>query len=210
MKSYSCKSCSSLFTSKLNTPYLIVCPKCNAIVFQHPSIDRAIPASRVPDDWSFVQIGTGFVSNEQKYEVCGRIRLQLRNDYKNFWCGVSSAGEHVWLAESFASFAVLGARWTDFDRAVTDLHAGHVVQLKGGIKLRGDYVEKCEAISYEGEIGEWKVINDNVYFIQCSSNDNNTAFFLVAPHREIDYLLGVKATVENLKLENILAWDEWK
>ena len=211
MNTYSCPSCKTINTSVLERVSLLICSNCKSLVYDTIDDINKPPMTRVPEDWSYVQIGTEFEYNNNSLRVVGRIRLQLRNDYKNFWCAALKDGMHVWIMESFSSFCILGSIWNEFNQSLEHLLAGHVVQLRGDLKLRSEYVEKCVGISYEGEIGKWEMFEPgDFYVIQCSNNQNNTAVFLVDDAHNIDYLTGGKIDVEKLNLKNIIQWDEWK
>lgn len=175
--------------------------------------DKALQANDVnrnmPSDWSFIQLGTTFKYNERSYEVVGRVRLQLRNDYKNLWSAVHPDSQ-VWLMESFASGAVLEDTWKVYGKPVSKLHAGSTFTVRAGIKLRGEYVEKCEGLSIEGEIGEWPLLQPGFFFIQGSNNDYQTAVFTVDAKQHIKSLQGMKADIDQLQLTNIVGWNEWK
>lgn len=194
----------------LTEPYLIVCEKCGALVHTHHSIrDRILPA-RIPADWSFLQIGSAFEFAKEDCQVVGRIRLQLRNDYKNLWCAALKSGKYIWIIESFASFAVLSGAWVEFKQSVSKLHAGGSISLKKDLKLKGEYVEKCEGITYEGVLGEWRLFKPGFFFIQCSNKENRTAVFTVDGNHNIFSISGEKVDVRLLNFKNILSWDEWK
>ena len=134
----------------------------------------------------------------------------MRNDYKNFWCAALPDSKSVWLMESFASFTVLTPSRYNFNQDIRHLRAGEFIKLKKDLKLKGEYVEKCEDIRYEGEIGNWKFIEPPFFFIQASNKDQQTAVFIIDAGNTIEYLLGEKIAIEKLTLKNIIVWDEWK
>jgi hypothetical protein len=164
----------------------------------------------VPPDWSFIQLNTQGQYDQQAFTVVGRMRLQLRNDYKNFWFCDTGRAKNFILMESFASFYVLIPSWQSFTKDVRHLRAGQSISLKGGLKLQGEYVEKCEGMSFEGEIGCWKLFYSGFFFIQASNKENKTAVFVIGGKDKIEYLTGERIDQSNLNLTNILQWDEWK
>jgi len=209
-KSFSCASCNALNTAALEETIVLVCKNCGALVVDKASAGEKISPSPVPDDWSFIHVGTTGSYAENEFTVVGRVRLQLRNDYKNFWCAALNNGKHLWLMESFGSFAMLGSAWSVFQGKANKLHARSVITVQKDVKVRGEYVEKCEGISYEGEIGMWKLFYPGFFFMQMSNNKNHTAVFTVSGREVMEYLIGSKVAIEKLNLKNILAWDEWK
>jgi hypothetical protein len=208
MTSINCPSCNyanrSVLSANIST---IVCRNCGTLLNHRSWQPRTLPAP--PDDWSFIQIGTTGEFAGNRFEVIGRVRVQLRNDYKNFWCAWLLNDKHVWLMESFGSIAVLGSEWYRFDDDVRLLHADARISVRN-IDVRGEYVEKCEKVFAEGEFGAWALFDSGFFFIQASNKAGNTATFLIDYKDNIEYLMGGKLDIEKLKLENIITWDEWK
>jgi hypothetical protein len=206
---FSCPTCSLHNTSVLKDASLLICKGCGAIVIANVKLPQSIQTA-VPADWSFIQLSTQGLYEQQAFTVVGRIRLQLRSDYRNFWfCGLG-AGKYFLLMESFASFALLTPSWQNFTQDVRHLRAGESITLKGDLKVRGEYVEKCEGLSFEGEIGDWKLFSTGFFFIQASSNDSKTVVFTVDGTEQIVYLKGEKIDDASLNLKNVIQWDEWK
>jgi hypothetical protein len=205
-----CTACNTHNICVLTESNLLVCKNCHAIVFANVAGYDAPKPALVPDDWSFIQIGTSAEYQKQILNVVGRIRLQLRNDYKNFWCCALDNGSHIWLMESFASFAILSSSWHVYNGETRTLQADLSISVSKGVKLVGEYVERCEGISYEGEIGNWKLFYASFFFIQGSNSTNDTAVFTAETGKGIQFLAGKKVEMEDLNLKNILTWDEWK
>lgn len=205
-----CPQCNMSVQQKLTDPSVIVCEHCHSIVYENVVGYKKPGVTRVPFDWSFVQIGTTFNIDKEVYTVVGRVRLQLLHDYKNFWCAAGTNSKYYWIMESFASFSVLDPSWHHFNASVDNLKADTPVMLGPKMRLKGEYVEKCEHVSYEGEIGEWKLFEPGFFFSQSSNMSGVTAVFLVNGHHDIQYLQGVKSEFEKLQLQNIVQWDEWK
>lgn len=206
---YHCPSCNTTHIASLTELSLIVCRNCHAIVYENVIGYNKPGPARVPEDWSFLQIGSEATYNKNPLTITGRIRLQLRNDYKNFWCAVQNDGSHRWIMESFASFVVFDPSWHTFEWGADLLHAGSMVTLSNQWKLQGEYVEKCEGISYEGAIGSWKLFIPGFFFIQCSHKNSTAVFFVDISENNIQYFTGEKVDPEQISLKNILVWDEW-
>lgn len=205
---YTCPHCNTSNSVSLFESFMLVCKSCHEVLYCNTGNERP-ERSIVPADWSFIQIGTEGGHKESEFRVVGRIRLQLRNDYKNLWCATVSNANHIWLMESFGSISVLGPTWEEYDDDIRSLHAGARVKLFADWHLEGEYVEKCEELSYEGELGKWNLFEPKFFFIQCSNGSLQTAIFTVFK-KKIMFLKGKKVTLESLNLKNILTWDEWK
>jgi hypothetical protein len=165
----------------------------------------------MPEDWSFVKIGSRGGYGEKTFTVVGRVRLQLQNDYKNFWCIALADGSHLWMMESFASFCIFGPHWNEYTGKLKKLYAGATSTISGDVKLTGEYVERCEKLSIEGEIAKWDFLRPGFFVIQCSNSNGNTALFTIDKNeRQMEFLYGGKVPIEELKLTNIHEWPEWK
>lgn len=198
-----------MHTVQLNESSLLICRTCHEIVADAVTGPEKPKPARVPDDWSFLQIGTTGVYKEYNFTVIGRLRLQLRNDYKNFWCTIYDKGKCLWIAESFGSFSLFSSPWQEVKSDLTQLHAGKKIKLANKVTLRGEYVEKCEGISYTGEIGQWNLFYPGFFLVQAGNTAKKTAFFTIRKN-EKHILTGEKVTLDELNLKNILTWDEWK
>lgn len=207
---HTCPSCSTLNTSVLVESVALFCKNCKNIVYEKVVGPVKPLASPPPPDWSFIQINTTGEYNQQPFSVTGRIRLQLRNEYKNFWCLALANGASLWLMESFASFAIFPSVWHNYTNSVSDVRAGRTIHARKGLRLTGEYVEKCEGIAYEGEIGPWKLFEPRFFVVQAANNENEIALFTIKNKSDVDYLGGMKIQPENLSLKNIIVWDEWR
>ncbi|WP_331982959.1 hypothetical protein [Ohtaekwangia sp.] len=195
----------------LEEAFLIVCRVCSVMIFSESVVGaEPVKAEPVPEDWSFLKIGSAGIYKEQPFTIVGRIRLQLRNDYKNFWSAVYSTGKCLWIAESFGSFSVFTTSWERYTKSPSKLRADKSIQLNEDIAVRGEYVERCERLRFEGEIGQWPALHRGFFVIQASNNNGETAMFTVHKKENVYILTGEKVARENLKLTNILEWDEWK
>jgi hypothetical protein len=206
---YTCSSCNTTRQQRLTASYLQVCIACGQIIQENiPGFKRPTDL-KMPEDWSFVQIGTTGEFKKQPFEIIGRIRLQLRNDYKNLWCAAYEQGKAMWIAESFASFAVFTSPLQTFEENVSKLRAGASIQVNRELKLTGEFVEKCEGISLRGELAEWKLFAPGFFLIQ-ASRAQHTALFFPEGSKQAQMIVGEKVPVETLNFKNILEWNEWK
>lgn len=207
---YNCPDCAAFYTVSLLDASLLVCQSCGAIVSQTGNFREKIKPSPVPEDWSFLQIGATGEYQKASFKIIGRYRLQLRNDYKNFWCAEYEHGKCLWIVESFGSFSVFNSPWLDYLKDVSKLRAGHTIEISSDLKLKGEYVEKCEEISYQGQLGPWTLLTRGFFLIQASHNNGKTALFFIDANRKATYILGEKIPVEKLNLKNTIQWNEWK
>lgn len=207
---HTCPSCNTLNNSVLEESVALFCRSCGTVVFEHAVGELKTPASPPPPDWSFIQINTTGEYNQKPFSVVGRVRLQLRNEYKNFWCVALQNGASLWLMESFASFAIFPPVWHHYTNSASDVRAGKIINARKDLKLRGEYVEKCESITYEGEIASWKLFEPHFFLVQAANSENEIAVFTIKNKNDVDYLGGLKVQPESLSLKNIIVWDEWK
>lgn len=206
---YSCPGCSTAYKVQLERATLVVCRVCSEIITDAVNGSEKPKPAHIPDDWSFLQIGTTGVYKNYNFTVIGRLRLQLRNEYKNFWCAIYEGGKCLWIVESFGSFALFSSAWQEIKSESAHLHAGKKITLANKVELRGEYVEKCEGVSYTGEIGSWIFFYPGFFVMQASNASGQTAFITIK--KSIAHILtGEKVTLKELNLKNILTWDEWK
>ena len=208
-ESYNCPSCNLLHTTKLANTTLLACVKCGSEIIinnQTPKIQQIT----MPTDWSFVKLGTTGTYKESNFSIIGRVRLQLRNDYKTFWCATFEQGKCFYLAESFSSFSVFESTWNNFTGDTTKLRSGKPIKLTTDIRLTGEFVEKCEGISFQGEVGPWKNFSSGFFVIQASNNQGNIAIYFIKPNKECVFIAGEKTDPKKLKLENIVDYHDWR
>ena len=141
-----------MHTLVLDNTSLLACKNCYEIIACKDETTRP-PKSPIPADWSFVQIGSTAEFNKTPLKVIGRIRLQLRNEYKNFWCAEAGLGKCLWIVESFGSFAVFEPTWEKYNDKANKLRSGISIVFKDNIRIIGEYVEMVEGVSYQGELG---------------------------------------------------------
>lgn len=210
VQSRQCTNCGSYQQTILKDPVLVVCRKCGGFIVDNTRARPALQPAPMPQDWTFIQIGTtGFFDNEQ-FAVIGRVRLQLLNEYKNIWTIVTQGGTTLLLTESFASFSVFRPDFIEFDSGQEKLRAGKPVPVRGQGKFYGEYLEKCIEIHCEGEIDGWRNFVTKFFMLQCADVSRNTALVPFEPGKPTYYILGKKVTLKDLKLSNIITWDEWK
>jgi hypothetical protein len=205
----SCPNCSATHTVQLREATFLFCDKCRHLVAsRYPTEDMQV-SDEFPEDWTFIQIGTVGKYKDHPFKITGRVRLQLRNDYKNFWCAEHKNGHHLWIIESFASFCIFSEPWKRYSGQANTLHAGALIEVGEPKQLVGEYVEKCEAIQYGGELGPWKIFHAKFFVVQAARR-NDAAMFLINHADDISFLFGEKVNHEELELTNTVTWNEWK
>lgn len=207
---YNCPECGTWHNAVLQEPSLLACKNCGAIIFEKIVRGLKPEASKIPEDWSFIQLGTTGQYQEHSFTVVGRIRVQLRNDYKNFWCAEYDQGKCLLIMESFASCAVFASPWHAYRKEPSKLRAGATIPLDAPLQPKGEYVEKCEDIGYQGEVGNWKFFYKGFFLVQASQPDGQTVVFALEPRKDVIYITGEKIVMEKLNLKNIVVWNEWK
>lgn len=207
---YSCPSCNTLHTVTLEEISLLACKNCSLIINRQGALATDKVVTRMPEDWSFIQLGTTGEYNGQIFTVVGRVRVQLRNDYKNFWCAEFSQGKCLWLIESFASFIVIPSLWKPFTGDIAKLKSGSKIIMTKDLAVTGEYVEKCEGICYQGEIGPWRLFRTGFFVVQASRGDGQTAIFFIGSKDDVDFVLGQKISMDKLHLKKIMEFNEWK
>ncbi|HTJ50861.1 MAG TPA: hypothetical protein VL443_15470 [Cyclobacteriaceae bacterium] len=206
---YSCPSCQLSCIARSDETILLTCRHCGTVISDN-NAKKYSPAP-VPEDWSFIQIGTKGIFNNKDFVVIGRIRFQLRNDYKNCWTIIYNDNQLGWLIESMGSLAIFETKTYSLSVEHTSkLKANVVIKIGKDIKVTGEYVEKCETLSYEGEVGPWKDLSTGFFMIQASSNNGTVLMFTVRPQQDSLYIVGKKTDLQQLKLENSIEWNEWK
>lgn len=191
--------------------FLLVCPKCATIIVNEKGYVIESPAP--PDDWSILQLGVTGSYQTKAFEVIGRIRLQLRQEYKNYWCVWFDQGQkYGWLAESFGKYAMCEPTVFNLDDMgdIFTIKAGDKFELYSKSTVIVDYVDPCEWVSVEGEVAHWA---DFTRFIsvQAQNNESIVAFFNLnqGTHR-VNFIVGEACTLELLALTGIREWNEWK
>jgi RNase P subunit RPR2 len=205
---FTCSSCGAITRKVSELTSHLFCKQCGNYLSAN-NIDVR-NNSLLLSDWSPVQISSSIEIEKREATIIGRVRIQLQNDYKNFWCATFKDGTYVWLLHSFASFAVLRTDWKRYGKSIKSLHARSEVTLQKDLKLRGEFVEKCDDLSFEGEIGNWKMFQPGFFMVQCGNAKSQTAVFVISGKEHLEYLEGLKIEVDKLNLKNFVVWNDWK
>jgi len=206
---YNCPSCNTPHTTKLEQPNILVCVKCGSKIWESDHLAN-IQDITMPHDWSFIKIGTNGTYKDHYFTIIGKVRLQLRNDYKTFWCATYNNGKCLYISESFASLAVFQPNWRDYTGDISKLRAGNTIKLGADSRITGEFVEKCEGLAFQGEIGPWKNYIPGFFVIQASNNSGHTALYFISADNTCTYSVGEKTDSKKLKLENIVDYHDWR
>jgi hypothetical protein len=206
---YACSTCSFAYTVKSINPNLLICPQCNSIIQNLTGQKLIVPL--FPANWSFVKIGAKGNWKEKTFEVIGRVKLQLLNSYKNAWYILYDDGTSGWLMDGLGSLSIVNTRKQSFEfEDIKKLRPGKSLNLDNR-SCEIVSMEECERVMYEGEIGNWTLFKPGFFVAEgLLYNQASVSFFLNIPKKEIMYLEGEKATLENLKAETLIKLDEWR
>jgi len=168
----------------------------------------------MPDDWSVIQVGSKGAYQKHNFEVIGRVRLQLQQDYKNFWClWYEDRKKYAWLAESFGKYITYESSFLDvYDNGeFSGLKIGHKFIIHDNVTVVANYQEQCVWISLEGELCLWPILKKGFALVDAQNNDRMAACFIIPPDRRAGkFLVGEVVDFHDLNLVSIREWDEWK
>lgn len=204
---YSCPRCGKNYSTKLNDTWLIVCDKCPSKVFG----SAALPDSyfTMVDDWSAIQIGTTGKYKDKSFEVTGRIRLQMKADYRNLWCA-TYGDKTLWISQSLES---IGFFTTSFEKYPIEFYrpnAGMYIEFSDRVKLKCETVEPCISIRYEGEVARFPYPMGNFILIQASNSSGNTVLVCRKDDLDLQFLWGELKLLNTISFERIREFNEWK
>jgi predicted RNA-binding Zn-ribbon protein involved in translation (DUF1610 family) len=211
---HTCPSCNTAHRVRGSASYLVLCPACGQVIARTKNYE-SVPQSVMPDDWSVVQLGSTGVYKEKPFEVIGRVRLQFRQDYKNFWCiWYDTLDKYGWLAESFGEYIVFEDTFFDMDDSkepFSRFKAGDQFTLHNNTTVTTDYVDLCEWVSLEGELCKWPHNRKGFLSVQAQNNNGIAAYFNILPNNQKgNFLVGQLVKFSELNLKLIREWDEWK
>lgn len=211
-QSYSCPGCQKSNKTKGNKSSLLICIYCGQVVQNETSL--TIPQRVVPDDWSIIQLGTKGLFKNKAFEVIGRIRLQQHREYRNYWSiWYPIDMKYGWLVESLGSYAVCTDaffEYTDEDKLNT-LKPDQNLLISADLSLCMDELDRCEAMSYSGEIPSWSFFAPPFSVVHGKRGKNMAAFFHLSPDKNTaKFLVGEWITFEDLKLQQINIAHEWR
>jgi hypothetical protein len=202
-----CPYCGQTYTHLLNDTWLIVCSNCS-----HEITNVAIKdpeAFNMPDDWSAIQIGTTGRYKGQSFTITGRIRFQMKNDFRNLWCARYD-DKTIWIGQSLESIGFFTPPFAPYPYQFENLRAGVFVEFTDKIKLKCEMLESCVDIRYEGEVLEFPFPNADVVMFQASNTLGNTVLIFSNRKGRLHFLWGELMLVNGVSLENVRTFTEWE
>ncbi len=201
----SCPECGTVYIAKGSISTLLVCNNCNAVSFNETG--QKLNKQPIANDWSIIQIGTRGTYQGESFEVIGRIHLQLRRDYKDFWCiWIESDRCYRWIVESMGSYAFCVDNIIDVDIPI-DLSVGAPIELANSEVVNIDIIDSCDEVRYSGETKGWKEFSSDFEVAQ-GSNENTFALFIFSKSKSISYVTGNWIQLKNLDLKTIKDWND--
>jgi len=208
---YSCPQCGRSVQRKLKDSALVLCTNCNAKVFG----EMEIPAEShgVPDDLSLIQIGSKGKYLSKKFEIVGRIRMQMKDDFRSLWCALYDDDKNptLWICQSLESIAFAADTFKLFPpKSDIGLEAGGSVVFGDRVKLNVGFVSRPMSIHYEGEIARFPRPDGDFIFVH-ASNQSNTAL-VICVNKSLDNTEMLWAQTKELgdvQFENTRKFDEW-
>ncbi|MEJ0032476.1 MAG: hypothetical protein WDO15_19935 [Bacteroidota bacterium] len=99
------KNAAVRYSERLKDSALVLCSNCNAKVYG--TIDIPADSHGVPDDLSLIQIGTKGKYLNKKFEIVGRVRMQMKDDFRSLWCAMYDDDKNpvLWICQSLESLA---------------------------------------------------------------------------------------------------------
>lgn len=207
---FTCPDCNNTGTSKGSRSVLYTCTACSAVLVNQTelNITKTVP----PNDWSIVQIGSTGTFSKKNFEVIGLVRMQLRKEYKNYWClWYPSEMKYGWMVESLGFYAVCADTFIEMDNADTikKIRATASIQVSPQSAVIIDEVDFCEELSFRGEVPTWSY--DDRFLVAHGKKGHTIASFLhFSRHKDrVKFLVGEWITFESLQLKNINTSHVW-
>lgn len=195
-----CPSCSKSISTAFRPADcdVVVCPKCHTA--SSLSGKTPLPSGVIPEDFSYIKIGTRFTWNGFEHTIEGRIRIQLRNEYLNIW-SASSANGNLLLAESFDSIRILTTPWNQYTGDVTKIRVGKKLKF-GEVIHYGEFIDVADSFAAEG-VNLPLPFYKEFFLVQFGSSASDVSLFTLTKSKECHYLQGQKTTASKLQFQNL-------
>lgn len=189
---------------------MYTCIACGAVLANETMLD--IPNSAMPEEWSIVQVKTTGIFAKRSFEVIGHVRMQMRKEYKNYWClWYPTEGKYGWMVESLGFYAICTDTFFEMDNpdTIKKIKSTATIKVSQQSSVIIEEVDFCEGLIVSGEIHSWSY-GDRFFVAQGKKGNTIAAFLHFFPQKDrVKFLLGEWAPVESLQLKNINTAHAW-
>lgn len=141
--------------------------------------------------------------------VSGRIRFQMKNDFRNLWCA-RYGDKTIWIGQSLESVGYFTPPFAPYPYQFENIRAGVFIEFSDKIKLKCEMIEPCLSVRYEGEVAEFPFSNTRTVIMQASNTAGNTALIFSNPGGRLQFLWGELMLVYGVTFENVRTFAEWE
>lgn len=210
MNIYTCPNCSKSVQRKLKDSVLVLCPKCSTKVFGTVEIKPHMEG--VPFDLSVLQIGSKGKYKNRKFEIVGRIRIQMKDDFRSIWCAEYESTKPLWIVQSLENIAFAEDIFNPFPPSSNfDTRAGATVSMGDKTKLKIIFVGACIRMACEGEIARFPFLDEEFVFVHAANERGNTAIIVTQGSKGgTELLWGETKQLEDVAFQNTRTFDDWQ
>lgn len=207
-----CSDCN--FPYNLKTDFCVgySCLRCSALMIKNNNefirSEKAVP---VLEDMSPLKLGSQGVLEGNKFEIIGRIKFNLKGEYKNHWCLLFSNNSWFWLGESYGDYYFIKKEKTPIDPSRFKVRKiGRMIKFPNGIQYEIQYFNEVISYACEGEIPEFPFLKGNFISLELSDKGDRLVFVNVYSANQIDYYLGKYLLFDQLNFTNLRDLNGWK
>lgn len=201
-----CPRCGKSYTPKLSNSWLITCRSCQCLI--KGDVNLPDQFFKMVDDWSYLQIGSTGSYNQQSFEITGRVRIQLRNDFRNLWCAAYGQST-LWISQSLESLDFFSGEFKPFPIPFSRPKAGMYIEVSDIVKVKTDQVDACHSVRMEGEIATFPYPNGIFLFIHAGNLVNDTALILRHSDHDLQFLWGESKLREEIMFDRTRQFHDW-
>jgi hypothetical protein len=203
-----CSNCGKGYRHQLADPWLIICAHCQHVMKGDGLVNTNQLA--MPDDWSTIQIGSTGNYKDQNFLITGRVRIQMRNDFRNLWCA-QYGKETLWIGQSLEGVGFFQPPFAEYPKEFQKkIRAGIYVEFSEAIKLKCEIIDKCLGVHFEGELSQFPYPDGKFTILQANNSNGNTVLVFMRGEDSAQFLWGVTALVYGVTFENTKRWSEWE
>lgn len=203
-ESFTCNNCSRTSQTKGSHAKILFCKYCGTVL--NNELNTPLDVSPMPADWSILQIGSKGNYEKKSFEFVGRMRVQLKSRYENYWCiWYPFENKYGWLIESFGFYALCSESFFPY-KAESDekfFRRDKKLELSNNLKITIDDKDKCVLFSAEGELVSWSC--DAPFTVVTGTQESYIGVFLHfrSIPNDSHFLVGKWVTWEDLHLEQL-------